>query len=148
MESLQECCYGFCIQCLVNWVVAACKKYPNQCILSSKIDYKSAYQQGILHFATALKMTTQLLDNLIEILMLWLTFGGAPCPFEWGIILETICNLTNKLLKCKDWDPQDLHQIKRTFHHDNIWTTTYHSQSAVTSSWTFPLTPKGIQTST
>jgi hypothetical protein len=36
-ECLQECQYG------VNWAVAACKKYPNQRILASKIDYKSAY---------------------------------------------------------------------------------------------------------
>jgi hypothetical protein len=54
-------------------------------------------------------MATQLPDNLIAIIMLHLTIGGAPCPFEWGIILETIFNLTKNLLKCKDWDLQDLH---------------------------------------
>jgi hypothetical protein len=34
----------------VNWAVAARGKYLNQCILASKIDYKSAYQWGTLHF--------------------------------------------------------------------------------------------------
>jgi hypothetical protein len=49
-EQLQECCYGFCIQRLVNWAVVGQKKYPNKRILVTKIDYKSDYQQCILHF--------------------------------------------------------------------------------------------------
>jgi hypothetical protein len=57
----------------------------------------------------ALKTATQLPDNLIAIIMLRLTFGGAPCPFKWGAILETVCDLSKKKLKCKDWEPQDLH---------------------------------------
>ncbi len=32
-------------------------------------------------------------------------FGGATCPFEWGIMSELICDLANKLLKCEEWDP-------------------------------------------
>ncbi len=43
------------------------------------------------------------------IITLRLTFGGAPCPFEWGIMPETICDLANELLKCNDWDPHTLH---------------------------------------
>jgi hypothetical protein len=62
----------------------------------------------------ALETTTQLPDDLIAIIMLQLTFGGAPCPFEWGIILETVCDLANKLLKCEDWEPQDLHASVQT----------------------------------
>jgi hypothetical protein len=52
----------------------------------------------------ALKTATHLPDNLITIIMLQLTFGGAPWPFEWGIILETVCDLANELLKYKDWE--------------------------------------------
>ncbi len=26
-------------------------------------------------------------------------------------MLETICNLTKKLLKCEDWNPKDLHTL-------------------------------------
>ncbi len=58
---------------------------------------------------TALKTASQLPDDGIAIITLRLTFGGAPCPFEWGIISETICDLANELLKCKDWEPADLH---------------------------------------
>ncbi len=78
------------------------RKYPGQRILVSKIDYKSAYPQGILHFKTALKTATQLPDEAIAIIALRLTFGGAPCPFKWGIMLESICDLANELLKCED----------------------------------------------
>jgi hypothetical protein len=100
-ERLQERRYGVCIQRLVNWAVVAQKKYPIKPILAPKINYKSAYQQGILHFRMALKTATQLPDDLIAIIMLRLTFSGIPCPFEWGIILETVFDLANKLLKCK-----------------------------------------------
>jgi hypothetical protein len=108
-ELLQACRYGFCIRRLINWTLAARQQYPNQRILSSKIDYKSAYRRGILNFAMALQTATQLPDDDLTIITLWLTFGGAPCPFEWGIMSETICDLANELLKCEEWDPRTLH---------------------------------------
>ena len=87
------------------------KKYSGQWILATKIDYKSAYHQGILHFATALQTATQLPDEDLAIITLRLTFGGAPCLFEWGIMSEMNCNLANELLKCNDWDPHTLHAL-------------------------------------
>jgi hypothetical protein len=41
-------------------------------------------------------------------MMLWLSFGGKPCPFEWGVISETICDLANAILLSDDWDPSEL----------------------------------------
>ncbi len=41
-------------------------------------------------------------------MMLWLSFGGKPCPFEWGVISETICDLANAILLSNDWDPGKL----------------------------------------
>ena len=38
-----------------------------------------------------------------------LTFGGAPCPYEWGAIAEPICDLSNAIIQHEDWDPLDLH---------------------------------------
>ena len=91
--------------------MVARRKYPNHKILATKINYKSAYRRGILHFATALKTATQLPDDVAALITLRLTFGGAPCPFEWGVISETICNLANELVQCDDWDPADLHAL-------------------------------------
>jgi hypothetical protein len=49
-KLLQACWYGFCIRRLINWTIAARRKYPGQQILATKINYKSAHCQGILHF--------------------------------------------------------------------------------------------------
>ncbi len=45
--------------------------------------------------------------------MLWLSFGGKPCPFEWGVISETICDLANAILLSKDWDPKELFALNQ-----------------------------------
>jgi hypothetical protein len=37
-------------------------------------------------------------------MMLWLTFGGAPCPLGWGSIAESICDLANAILLSNNWD--------------------------------------------
>jgi hypothetical protein len=50
--------------------VAARRKYPNHKILATKIDYKSAYRRGILHFATALKTATQIPDEAAALITL------------------------------------------------------------------------------
>ena len=38
-------------------------------------------------------------------MMLRLTFGGAPCPSEFGALSEMICDLINAILHHDDWDP-------------------------------------------
>ena len=40
--------------------------------------------------------------------MLRLTFGGAPCPSEWGAIAESICDLANAILLNDEWNPLSL----------------------------------------
>jgi hypothetical protein len=60
-------------------------------------------------FQTALLTAMQLPEDKLAIIILYVTFGGAPCPFEWGILLETICTLANELLKCKECNPDTLH---------------------------------------
>jgi hypothetical protein len=42
-------------------------------------------------------------------MMLWLSFGGAPCPLEWGAISESICNLINAILRHDYWNPLSLY---------------------------------------
>ena len=44
----------------------------------------------------------------ILLMMLRLSVGGKPCPFEWGVISETICDLANAILLSDDWDPSEL----------------------------------------
>jgi hypothetical protein len=59
-------------------------------IVIQKIDLKLAYGQCHLNAAMAIQTITQLPDEELAIIMLQLTFGGAPCPFEWNIISESI----------------------------------------------------------
>jgi hypothetical protein len=48
---------------------------------------------------------TQLPDKDLSIIILCLTFGGAPCPFEWNILSESIHDLANEILFDKNWNP-------------------------------------------
>jgi hypothetical protein len=41
-------------------------------------------------------------------MMLRLSFGGKPCPSEWGAISESICDLANAILHSEDWDPKEI----------------------------------------
>ena len=43
------------------------------------------------------------------LMALRLTFGGKPCPSEWGCISEPVADLATDLLHCKEWDPDDFH---------------------------------------
>jgi hypothetical protein len=72
------------------------------------VDYKSAYRRCHLNEKIAVQSITQLPDEKLALISLRLTFGGAPCPYEWGVISESVCDLANALLHDDDWDPQHL----------------------------------------
>ena len=37
-----------------------------------------------------------------------MTFGGAPCPSEWGNASESITDLANILFADPEWDPEEI----------------------------------------
>ncbi len=57
-----------------------------------------------LNWETTARTVTQLPENDLALMRLRLTFGGLPGPFEWGIILETVCNLTTAIRQNDDWE--------------------------------------------
>jgi hypothetical protein len=81
-EKLMPCYFGRAIKCLINWAVAACGKYPNKRIFATKLDIKTAYRRCHLNATTAIQTCTQLPTKGLALMMLQLTFGGAPCPTE------------------------------------------------------------------
>jgi hypothetical protein len=85
--------------------VVARRKFPKAPIALQKIDIKSAYQRCHLNAITAIQTITQLPNNKLGIIMLCLTFGSAPCPFEWNILSESIHDLANEILFDENWDP-------------------------------------------
>jgi hypothetical protein len=102
------CYFGRALRRLINWVVAARKLYPNKRILTTKLDVKAAYRRCHLNVMIATQTCTQLPSKGLALLILRLTFGGAPCPSEWGSIAESICDLANAILLSDDWDPLSL----------------------------------------
>ena len=107
--ELLPCMFGGCLRRLINWAVAARLKHPGCKILATKIDYASAFRREHLNWSTAIQTCTQfpLLD--LAFIALRLTFGGAPGPYEWGVMSETVCDLANAILLNNDWDPNNLH---------------------------------------
>ena len=57
---------------------------------------------------SAAQTCTQLVEINILLMMLRLSFGGKPCPFEWDVISESICNLANVILHDDSRDPYNL----------------------------------------
>ncbi len=107
--KLLPCVYGGVVRRLVNWAVAARQKYPATRIYATKIDFKSAFRRLHVSPNTAKQSCTQLPHEDLALMALRLTFGGTPCPSEWGVISETICNLATALLLNDDWNPNVLH---------------------------------------
>ena len=106
--DIPPCRFGACLKRLMNWNVAARKKFPGRKILSSKIDYKLAYRRCRLNTDTAIQTCTQLPEKDLAIVVLWLTFGGVPGPYEWGVISYSICDLSIAIMQDAGWDPTSL----------------------------------------
>ena len=76
----------------------------------SKVDWKSAYKRQHLNARTASKSLSQahIKGSPFLLMALRLTFGGKLCPIEWGCISESVTDLSNDILNCKEWDPTTL----------------------------------------
>jgi len=76
-------------------------------------DFKSAYRRLHLHSKTATKAVMQLPELELALMSLRLTFGGAPGPYEWSIISETVCDLTTAKKHNVNWDLLTLYGINQ-----------------------------------
>lgn len=106
VEELSPCMFGGCFRRMINWIAAARWKYPGRRIVMSKIDFKSAYRRMHINMEIARQTCIHLPEEELILMALRLTFGGAPCPSEWGEMSETICDLTNAILSDSSWDPK------------------------------------------
>jgi len=62
-----------------------------------------------LSWDTAIKTVTQIPQLLLALMMLRLSFGGAPGPFEFSVASELLCDLIIAIMHNKDWNPYELH---------------------------------------
>ena len=106
-DALQDCMYGFCITRMVHYILALRRLHPFKRIFISKIDYKSAYRRAHLWWQTAIQSMSQ--DGTYLHIALRATFGGAPNPFDWSCISESITDLANLLMNDPEWDPSITH---------------------------------------
>ena len=74
-DSLLPCKFRSCFKQLTNWAVMTRKKNPNGKILSTKIDYRSIYQQCHSNANTAIHTCTQLSDENLAI-SVWVINGS------------------------------------------------------------------------
>ena len=109
--KLEPCKYGHMASRLTHFIVGCRARNPNTRILISKADIDSAYRRSHVNLFAAAKSLMWLPFKGVKILVmcLRLTFGGSPWPSEWSCLSEPICDLTNALLKCPDWDPEELY---------------------------------------
>lgn len=110
-EDLAPCLFGHMCKRVIHYIVGCRQRHPSTKIWISKIDWKSAYRRQHLNHKTAVKSLTQVFVNGVWILLmaLRLTFGGKPCPSEFGCISEPVTDLATDILNCEDWDPSILH---------------------------------------
>jgi hypothetical protein len=73
-----------------------------------KDNIKLAYRRMHLQGDTAIKTVTQVPSLSLALMMLCLLFGGAPRPFEFCVVSETICNLIIAIMHNKSWNPYEL----------------------------------------
>ncbi len=94
-----------------------------------KIDLDAAFCRGTLSSSTASKCLT-IFDNM-PLMALRMTFGGAPCPFLWGIILESLADIANMLIHKYPLAP-----------FETLWQTTTYPRSPIHSIWIHPLSSR------
>jgi hypothetical protein len=123
-STLQQCMFGKCLLRLINWKVAARRKFPNCKIFAKKDDFKSAYCRCHLHWLTASKSVTQIKELQSAFMNLRLTFGGSLCPNFWCTMSEIMCDLITAILHNNKWNPMTLfgrnqHLVPNPRHLDN-----------------------------
>ena len=107
-DELQDAMYGKCILRIIHHIVQLRAKHQKKRILIQKIDWKGAYRRGHLNANLALQTCTQSESMNYAFIGLRMTFGGAPNPNKFGDLAEPVCDLTNALFHCKDWDHNEL----------------------------------------
>ena len=95
--------FGKAFSRLIYYIAYLRSVYPDEKILLTKVDWKSAYRRIHLQADTAVKSCSCLDGRLL--LALRMTFGGSPNPSEWSEVSEVVTDLANDLARRLDWDP-------------------------------------------
>jgi hypothetical protein len=105
MDELVACRFGWALLRIMHLVVSLRQRNPTTPIYTQKVDWSKAYRREHYSASAALECATQCGDLLL--VPLRLTFGGASNASEFCNCSETVCDLTNELLHCAEWDPRE-----------------------------------------
>jgi hypothetical protein len=106
IEAYTEMVYGWCLICIIHFIVALQLAYPNLPILIVKYDYSDAYRR-VAHSASAAAQSIIVFAGVAYI-ALRLIFGGSPYPPPWCACSEMVTDISNEIPLCKDWDHSEL----------------------------------------
>jgi hypothetical protein len=107
MDELVACRFGWALLRIMHLVTSLRQRNPTTPIYIQKVDWSKAYRREHYSASTALECATQCGD--LFLVPLRLTFGGSSNASEFCNCSETVCDITNELLHCDDWDPSELH---------------------------------------
>jgi hypothetical protein len=109
MEAYNKMIYGWCLSCIIHYVIALRQADPQKGIFVAKYDYSNAYRR-MNHAASAAAQSITVFGGVayIAYIALQLMFGGSPNPPTWCLFWELVTDLGNKISLCMEWDPKTL----------------------------------------
>ncbi len=106
-DLLPSILYSYVLCRSIHYIVNIRFKHPSTKIFICKVDLDAAFRRCTLASSTATESLT-IFDNML-LMALRMTFGGSACPSLWGIISETLADLSNTLLHNSYWNHNDLY---------------------------------------
>ena len=105
-EKLEPIMFGHCLLRVIHRIVDLRARHPTKKIFIRKEDLKSAYRRMHLQAKSALRSAVRVrIDGIWYILISTrLPFRGSPCPPDFCLLSDMICDTINDLLLCEDWD--------------------------------------------
>ena len=105
-EDLRELSHGHCLLRILHFIHALRLRQANALILTSKVDFKSAYYQGTICRSLVTKCIVA--SCSFALLLRYLSFSRAHYSSLWCAVLEFATDLANNLLTCDLWNESEI----------------------------------------
>jgi hypothetical protein len=102
MDPYTKMIYGWCLTCIIHFIVTLCLAYPLLPIFIVKYDYLDAYCRIALSPLAAAQSI--IIFAGIAYIALCLTFGGSSNPPTWCTFSEMVMDLSNEISLYNEWD--------------------------------------------
>ena len=116
-ERMEPIMFGHCLSRVIHQIVALRMKYPDKKIFIRKEDLKSAYRRMHLEAKSALRSAVRVKfeEAWYVLISLRLPFGGSSCPPDFCLMSDIVCDVTNDLLLCKNWNESKVYSKLSNF---------------------------------